>query len=85
VNFSICHAIPGRIRLRIGALRTPSPLAERMLAWLRAAAWVKNVRINHECSSLVLEYDRKAQQTEAADIVLMEAAVETRQRDRNRA
>jgi Cu2+-exporting ATPase len=63
VNFSVCHAIPGRIRLRIGALRAPSPLAERLLTWLRTASWVKNARINYECGSLVVEYDRAAQQT----------------------
>jgi heavy metal translocating P-type ATPase len=57
VQFTICHAIPGRIRLRIGALRAPSPLTHRVLAWLRAQSWVKSARINHYCASLIVEYD----------------------------
>jgi cation transport ATPase len=63
VKFTICHAIPGRIRLRIGALRAASPLADSLLAWLRAEDWVKSARINHECASLVVEYDIAQQQT----------------------
>ena len=57
MQFTICHAIPGRIRLRIGLLRTPSPLADAVLGWLRAQTWVKSARINHDCASLVVEYD----------------------------
>ncbi|HXC26359.1 MAG TPA: heavy metal translocating P-type ATPase [Stellaceae bacterium] len=63
MKFTICHAIPGRIRLRIGALRAASPLADSLLAWLRAEDWVKSARINHECASLVVEYDIAQQQT----------------------
>ena len=63
MKFTICHAIPGRIRLRIGALRAASPLAASLLAWLRAEDWVKAARINHECASLVVEYDTAQQQT----------------------
>ena len=57
MKFSICHSIPGRIRLRIAALRAPSGLAETMLSWLRGQDWVKTARVNHECASLVVEYD----------------------------
>jgi Cu2+-exporting ATPase len=63
VKFSICHAIPGRIRLRIGALRAPSSLANRLLAWLQAEDWVKSARINYDCACLVVEYDPEAVQT----------------------
>jgi heavy metal translocating P-type ATPase len=56
VKFSICHAVPGRIRLRIAALRAPSPLADSLLSWLRAQDWVKSARINHDCASLVVAY-----------------------------
>jgi len=62
VKFTISHAIPGRIRLRIGALGAASPLTNSLLAWLRAEAWIKSARINHECSSLIVEYDTEQQE-----------------------
>jgi cation-transporting P-type ATPase C len=63
VKFTICHAIPGRIRLRIGALRTPSASATSLLTWLQSQDWVKAARINHDCASLVVEYDIEQQET----------------------
>jgi heavy metal translocating P-type ATPase len=63
VKFTICHAIPGRIRLRIAALRTPSASATSLLTWLRSQDWVKSARINHDCASLVVAYDTEQQET----------------------
>ena len=63
MQFTICHAIPGRIRLRIAALRARSPLAESVLTWLRAESWVKSARINHDCASLIVEYDAAERET----------------------
>jgi heavy metal translocating P-type ATPase len=63
VKFTICHAIPGRIRLRIGALRAPSASATSLLTWLRSQDWVKSARINHDCASLVVAYDAEQQET----------------------
>ncbi|HML09242.1 MAG TPA: heavy metal translocating P-type ATPase [Stellaceae bacterium] len=62
MKFTISHAIPGRIRLRIGALGAASPLTNSLLAWLRAEDWIKSARINHECSSLIVEYDTEQQE-----------------------
>jgi heavy metal translocating P-type ATPase len=63
VKFTICHAIPGRIRLRIPALRAPSPLAKSLLTWLQAEDWVRTARINHDCSSPIVEYHVEDQET----------------------
>jgi heavy metal translocating P-type ATPase len=57
VKYTICHAFPGRIRLRIGALRMKSSLTDTILAWLRAENWIRSARINHDCASLIVEYD----------------------------
>ena len=61
MHFTICHAIPGRIRLRMSVLAGKSPLADAVLAWLTGLDWVKAARINHDCASLVLDYDRTRQ------------------------
>jgi len=58
VNFSIRHRIPGRIRLAIPAFAVASPISTAVERWLRAQDWVRNVRINYDCASLILDYDR---------------------------
>ena len=57
MDYSIRHAIPGRMRLHIPALYQCSPLSEAVLAFLAAQRWVTRARINHGCASLVIEYD----------------------------
>ncbi len=63
MNFSICHSIPGRIRLHIPALRNPTALAASVVGWLARQDWVKATRINHDCASLVVEYQPERSQT----------------------
>jgi heavy metal translocating P-type ATPase len=58
MDFAVRHFIPGRIRLFIPALCRDKPLAEAALAWLRARPGVGAARINYDCASLVVEYDR---------------------------
>ena len=57
MNFSVRHAMPGRLRLNIPELCRKRPLAEAVLGWLGAQSGVKAARINYDCASLVLEYD----------------------------
>jgi heavy metal translocating P-type ATPase len=59
MEYSFRHSMPGRLRLSIPALSHHRRLAEAFLAWLRAQAGVRSVRINFDCASLVLEYDPK--------------------------
>jgi heavy metal translocating P-type ATPase len=59
MQFSIRHAMPGRIRLHIPALCAKRPLAEGFLGWLQTQAGIKAARINYDCASLVLDYDPK--------------------------
>jgi Cu2+-exporting ATPase len=58
MNFSIRHAMPGRVRLSIPELCRKRSLAEAFLGWLRAQSGVKAARINYDCACLVLEYDQ---------------------------
>lgn len=57
MEFSIRHAIPGRLRLRVPLLRRKSPLGDALLHWLGAQSGVKGVRVNYDCASLIVEYD----------------------------
>ncbi len=62
MEYSIRHFIPGRIRLHVPSFCAPSPLAESILSWLQMQDYVTSARINYDCSSLVIDYD-KAQET----------------------
>jgi Cu2+-exporting ATPase len=49
--------MPGRVRLNIPVLACNHRLAEALLSWLKAQRGIRSARINHDCASLVLEYD----------------------------
>ena len=57
MEYSIRHAIAGRIRLYVPALFHRSPLSDAVLAFLDTQSWVRSARISHGCASLVVEYD----------------------------
>jgi heavy metal translocating P-type ATPase len=57
MHFTIRHALPGRVRLHVPALGMPQPEIEAVLGMIAALDWVRAVRVNYGCSSLVLEYD----------------------------
>jgi Cu2+-exporting ATPase len=57
MDFQVSHFMPGRLRLHIPALCRKRSLADAFVSWLRAQAGINRARINHECSSLVVEYD----------------------------
>ncbi|MDR3482294.1 MAG: heavy metal translocating P-type ATPase [Burkholderiaceae bacterium] len=68
MDFTVRHAIPGRIRLHVPVLCAPSPLAESALAWLRKQEFIVAVRINYDCANLIIEY--RAEQSERLDELL---------------
>ncbi|MDU6378314.1 MAG: heavy metal translocating P-type ATPase, partial [Bradyrhizobium sp.] len=57
MEYSLRHAMRGRVRLNVPDLGRNRRLAERLLDWLRAQSGVRSARINYDCASLVLEYD----------------------------
>ena len=58
MDFEIRHYFPGRVRLYAPTLCRRRALAESALAWLRKQNGVTSARINYDCSSLVVEYDK---------------------------
>ena len=60
MEFAVRHFIPGRIRLHVPAFRAKRSLADAMLdVAARARPASKRARINYDCASLVVEYDRR--------------------------
>jgi heavy metal translocating P-type ATPase len=57
MELTVCHSIPGRMRLRVLALCHRPLLAETALSWLRKQEGIKSARINYDCASLIIEYD----------------------------
>ena len=57
MEFSIRHAIPGRVRLHVPALCTPSPLAESAVSWLKQQDFIDDACIKYDCASLIVHYD----------------------------
>ena len=58
MEISIRHSLPGRVRLHVPVLRNPSPLAESTLSWINNQDWVNSTRVNYDCATLIIEYDK---------------------------
>src|ERR1700761_3472044 len=57
MEFSVRHAMPGRVRIHVPAICHKRALAEAFLSWISGQPGIKTARINYDCASLVLEYD----------------------------
>jgi Cu2+-exporting ATPase len=57
MEFAVRHYMKGRVRLYIPNLCRKKKLAENAIEWLKQQQAVKNVRINYDCSSLIIEFD----------------------------
>jgi heavy metal translocating P-type ATPase len=58
MEFVVRHYIPGRIRLHVPALCAKKDFAESALSWLGKQSGINSARINYDCASLVVEFDR---------------------------
>jgi Cu2+-exporting ATPase len=58
MEFVLRHYFPGRVRLYAPSLCRRRALAESALGWLCKQNGVVTARINYDCSSLVVEYDK---------------------------
>jgi Cu2+-exporting ATPase len=59
MEFAVRHFIPGRIRLYAPALCTRrGGFADKVLSFLRGQPGIRGARINHDCASLIVEYDK---------------------------
>src|SRR5271166_323273 len=59
MEFAVRHFFPGRVRVHAPTVCVRRTLAEATLAWLRKLPGVRSARINYECSSLIVEYDKQ--------------------------
>ena len=58
--FTIVHAVPGRLRLRLPVLGQPHLDQAYLETWLEGTPGVQEVRINRAARSLVVIHDRDA-------------------------
>jgi len=56
VPYTVVHALPGRIRLRIPRLKTDPEFARQYLEYVAAQPGVSRLRANQACASVVVEY-----------------------------
>jgi len=61
--FEVVHAIPGRVRLRVPAIRGKPEAAEAVATRLSATKGVLSARANHTSASVVVNYDTAAIRT----------------------
>ena len=59
MEFSVRHYMKGRVRLYIPDLCRDRGLSENAIGWITQQQAVRNVRINYDCSSLVIDFDPK--------------------------
>jgi Cu2+-exporting ATPase len=56
LDCSIAHSIPGRVRLRVPAVRSDAPVAGALERALDQQNGVEAVRVNRTCASVVVQY-----------------------------
>ena len=59
MEFAVRHYMKGRARLYIPDLCRDRILSQNAIGWLTQQQAVRNVRINYECSSLIIDFDPK--------------------------
>src|SRR5271170_7879658 len=74
MEFTVRHSIPGRLRLYVPALYRQSSFSDSAVVWLQKQAGIKRVRINHDCTSLIIEFDQAAAQTLSALLFSLSSA-----------
>jgi len=58
LEYQIRHALPGRIRLIVPAIKRFDGLAEACIEVLKRQEGITDVRVNRTCASIVIGYDR---------------------------
>jgi heavy metal translocating P-type ATPase len=74
MEFAVRHSIPGRIRLYVPALYRRSSFSDSAIIWLEKQAGIKGVRINHDCASLIIEFDQSKSQALSALLFYLSSA-----------
>ena len=58
-SYSIAHAVPGRVRLKMPQLTIDADFARRLQQALNADEYVKQVRINRSAASIAINYNNQ--------------------------
>lgn len=58
-GYTIAHAVPGRVRLRMPQLAIDADFARRLQQALNADEYVNSVRINRSAASIAINYDNQ--------------------------
>jgi heavy metal translocating P-type ATPase len=74
MEFTVRHSIPGRIRLYVPGLYRQSSFSDGAIVWLKKQAGIKGVRINHDCASLIIEFDQGKSQALSALLFYLSSA-----------
>lgn len=65
LHFRLVHEVPGRLRLRVPALRDLGQDASELESWMDAVAGLRQARVSRAAASLTLEYQGGAETREA--------------------
>jgi Cu2+-exporting ATPase len=58
LQFDVRHFIPGRLRVHSRELCRDRAFCGTFVAWLKAQSGIRSARINFDCHSLIVEYDK---------------------------
>jgi heavy metal translocating P-type ATPase len=61
LDYQIRHALPGRIRLSVPAIKRFESLAEACVEVLKRQEGITEVRVNRTCASVVINYDQASE------------------------
>src|SRR6202790_4643629 len=74
MEFTVRHSLPGRIRLYVPVLYRQSSFSDSAIVWLEKQAGIKGVRVNHNCASLIIEFDQGKSQALSALLFYLSSA-----------
>jgi Cu2+-exporting ATPase len=76
LDCDVAHALPGRVRLRVPAVKPEAPVAGALERALRQRDGVTDVRVNRTCASVVVEFERAATSAAALQAFVAEQAAD---------
>ncbi len=74
VQVDVCHALPGRLRVRLPYLRADESFGLRLQGLLEAAPGVASVRLNPTAGCVIIQYDATYLQSPGALSLIRECA-----------
>ncbi len=76
IDYKIMHAVAGRLRIRVDAIKNDDEAASRLLSKLSAIAQITAVRVNTWCATAVVSYDTREFSEDALLAVLDKLSID---------